>query len=232
MKPLHVPDGTGEALKWLALALMTGDHVNKYLFNGTLPLLFEAGRLALPIFVLVLAYNLARPGTFERGAYTRTMKRLTVIGAMASLPFIALGGLAAGWWPLNVLFTLLVVTACAYLVERGETPHLVAAGLVFVLAGGLVEYCWPAVAFGLGVWSYSKRPTRAAAAVTLLACAALWFINRNLWALAALPLLLVASRVNLPMPRLRWAFYAYYPLHLTALLLLRIPMSSAGYLFF
>ena len=29
MKPLHVPDGTVEALKWLALALMTGDHVNK-----------------------------------------------------------------------------------------------------------------------------------------------------------------------------------------------------------
>ena len=24
MKPLHVPDGTVEALKWLALALMTG----------------------------------------------------------------------------------------------------------------------------------------------------------------------------------------------------------------
>jgi hypothetical protein len=53
MKPLHVPNGTVEALKWLALALMTGDHVNKYLFNGTLPFLFEAGRLALPIFVFV-----------------------------------------------------------------------------------------------------------------------------------------------------------------------------------
>lgn len=28
--------------------------------------------------VFVLAYNLARPGTFERGAYPRTMKRLGV----------------------------------------------------------------------------------------------------------------------------------------------------------
>ena len=232
MKPLHVPDGTVEALKWLALALMTGDHVNKYLFNGTLPFLFEAGRLALPIFVFVLAYNLARPGAFERGAYTRTMKRLAVFGAVASLPFIALGGLAAGWWPLNVLFTLLVVTACAYLVEQGRPLHLVGAGLVFLVGGGLVEYWWPAVAFGLAVWSYRKRPTWAAAAVALLACAALWFINRNLWALASLPLLLVASRVDLPMPRLRWAFYAYYPLHLAALWLIRIPMSKAGYLFF
>lgn len=232
MKPLHVPDGTVEALKWVALALMTGDHVNKYLFNGTLPFLFEAGRLALPLFVFVLAYNLARPGAFERGAYTRTMKRLAVFGAVASVPFVALGGLAAGWWPLNVLFTLLVVTACAYLVEKGGTLHLVGAGLVFLVGGGLVEYWWPAVAFGLAVWSYRKRPTWAAAAVALLACAALWFINRNLWALASLPLLLVASRVDLPMPRLRWAFYAYYPLHLAALWLIRIPMSKAGYLFF
>ena len=227
-----MPNGTVEALKWLALALMTGDHVNKYLFNGTLPFLFEAGRLALPIFVFVLAYNLARPGASERGAYQRTMKRLAVFGVVASVPFIALGGLAAGWWPLDVLFTLLVVTTCAYLADKGGTLHLVGAGLVFLVGGGLVEYWWPAVAFGLAVWSYCKRPTWAAASVALLACAALWFINSNWWALAALPLLLVVSRLDLPMPRLRWAFYAYYPLHLAALWLIRIPMSKAGYLFF
>ena len=87
---------------------------------------------------------------------------------------------------------------------------------------------------GAAVTRY-PRPTFgevAAALFLLLACAALWFINRNLWALASLPLLLVASRVDLPMPRLRWAFYAYYPLHLAALWLIRIPMSKAGYLFF
>ena len=66
----------------------------------------------------------------------------------------------------------------------------------------------------------------------MLACAALWFINRNLWALAALPVLFLASRVDVRVPRLRWAFYAYYPLHLASLWLIRIPMSKAGYLFF
>lgn len=63
---LFVADGTVEGLKWLGLLLMTGDHVNKYLFNGTLPFLFEAGRLAMPIFVFVLAFNLARPGQIGR----------------------------------------------------------------------------------------------------------------------------------------------------------------------
>nr|BAC81999.1 TrbP [Delftia acidovorans] len=230
MKALRIPDGTVEALKWLALVLMTGDHVNKYLFNATLPVLFEAGRVALPLFVFVLAYNLARPGTLERGVYGRTMSRLAMFGALASVPFVALGGLYAGWWPLNVMFTLLVVTATAYLVERGGKLHLAAAGVVFLVGGSSVEYWWPAVAFGLAVWSYTRRPSWAAAAVAVLACAALWFVNRNLWALAALPVLFLASRVDVRVPRLRWAFYAYYPLHLASLWLIRIPMSKAGYL--
>lgn len=159
MKALRIPDGTVEALKWLALVLMTGDHVNKYLFNATLPVLFEAGRVALPLFVFVLAYNLARPGTLERGVYGRTMSRLAMFGALASVPFVALGGLYAGWWPLNVMFTLLVVTATAYLVERGGKLHLAAAGVVFLVGGSSVEYWWPAVAFGLAVWSYTRRPS-------------------------------------------------------------------------
>ena len=154
-------------------------------------------------FVFVLAYNLARPGTLERGVYGRTMSRLAMFGALASVPFVALGGLYAGWWPLNVMFTLLVVTATAYLVERGGKLHLAAAGVVFLVGGSSVEYWWPAVAFGLAVWSYTRRPSWAAAAVAVLACAALWFVNRNLWALAALPVLFLASRVDVSVPRLR-----------------------------
>ena len=90
MKRLVVHDGSLEALKWIALVLMTGDHVNKYLFNGTIPALFNAGRVALPLFIFVLAYNLARPGTLERGAYPRTMKRLALFGVLATPAFIAL----------------------------------------------------------------------------------------------------------------------------------------------
>ncbi|QDH69324.1 TraX family protein [Marilutibacter alkalisoli] len=232
MKPLNVPNGTVEALKWIALLFMTGDHVNKYLFIGKLPVLFECGRLALPIFAFVLAYNLARPGALERGTYQRTMKHLAVFGAVASVPFMALGGLLAGWFPLNVMFTLLTITACAWLVEKGGATYLFFAVVVFLVGGLFVEFWWPAVAFGLAVWSYCKRPSWAAAIVALLACASLWLVNGNWWALAALPLLLVATRVGLPMPRLRWAFYAYYPLHLAALWLIRIPMGKVGYVFF
>jgi len=229
---VRISDGTIEAMKWSGLIAMTGDHVNKYLFNATIPGLFEAGRLALPIFVFVLAYNLSRPGTLVSGAYLRTIKRLAIFGALASVPFIALGGLMDGWWPLNVMFTLLVVTGMLYLVEKGGLNNIAAAVAVFLVGGSSVEYWWPAIAFGFGVWWYCKNPSALPLLLGLLSCSALWLINGNWWALAALPLLFVVSRFDISMPRLRWAFYAYYPAHLAALWLIRIPMSKAGYLFF
>jgi hypothetical protein len=229
---LAIPDGSLEALKWLALVLMTGDHVDKYLFNGTIAVLFDAGRVALPLFVFVLAYNLARPDAMERGVYLRTMKRLALFGVLATPAFIALGGLLAGWWPLNIMFALLAITAMLYLVERRTVGGYVAAAAVFLVAGSSVEFWWPALALGMAVWWYCKRPGWMPMVLALAALAALWFINGNLWALVAVPVVLTASLVNLRVPRLRWVFYGYYPLHLFSLWLIRIPMSKAGYLFF
>jgi hypothetical protein len=179
-----------------------------------------------------LAYNLARPRTFERGGYQRTMIRLAVFGALATPAFIALGGLLAGWWPLNIMFTLLVLTLALFLIRRGGNANAIAAGVVIVVGGSSVEFWWPAIIFGVAVWFYARRPSMTALLVALLACASLAIINRNMWALAALPIIAAAARVDLRCPRWKWAFYAYYPAHLTALWLIRIPMSHAGYLFF
>jgi len=176
--------------------------------------------------------RLKRPSGFEHGVYARTMKRMALFGALASVPFIALGGLGGNWWPLNVMFTLLVSTATLYLIERGSIDSLLCAGLLFLVGGAVVEYWWLAIVLGLAVWFYCKQPSWLAMLITLLAVAALWFINGNHWALAALPLLLIVYRLDLPIPRLRWVFYGYYPLHLAALWLIRIPMGKAGYLFF
>ena len=228
---LFVSDGAIETMKWLALLLMTGDHINKYLFNETLPFLFETGRMAMPLFVFVLAYNLARPGIYESGAYLRIMTRLTIFGLLATPAFIALGGLLDGWWPLNIMFALLVITATLYLIEYRTVGGYVTAAVVFMVGGTFVEFWWPAVLFGMAVWWYCKRP--GLMPLTLATLASLWFVNGNLWALASVPIFLLSSRPTvLRMPRLRWAFYGYYPIHLIALCLIRIPMSKAGYLFF
>ena len=231
---LVVPNGTIEALKWLALLLMTGDHVDKYLFNETIPALFAGGRLAMPLFGFVLAYNLARPNALARGSYGRTIKRLALFGLLATPGYIALGGLWHGWWPLNIMFTLLAATVILYVFERTKNKYIAvaAAGAIFLVAGSAVEFWWPALVFCIAAWAYCKRPSLPSLVIWIGACASLWVVNGNWWALAAMLVIFAAPYFDLKVPRFRYAFYAYYPAHLLALLGIRIPMSNAGYLFF
>lgn len=214
---LVLADGTVEGLKWLALVLMVLDHVNKYLLHDSVPGMFAVGRLSMPLFGFVLAYNLARPGTLANGVYPRVMKRLTVIGAIASVPFIALGGLLAGWWPFNIMVMLLIAVGVMYLTEKGGKVSMALAVLLFVVGGGFVEFWWPALALCLAAWRYCKAPSWSALLVWIVATAALYVINRNLWALAAFPIVFLAPQVRLKLPRLQSVFYAFYPIHLAAL---------------
>ena len=217
---LELSSGTLEALKWLALLLMTLDHVNKHLLHASVPELFAVGRLALPLFAFVLGYNLARPGALASGGYSRTARRLAIFGAIATIPFIALGGLGWGWWPFNIMATLLVATLCAWLIEVGGPARLASAGVVFIVGGALVEFWWPGLAVCLIAWAYCRRPSWLRLALWIGALASLYVINRNLWALAALPLVFAAGRVNLNVHRVRFGFYSYYPVHLAVLWLL------------
>ena len=98
---------------------------------------FAAGRLALPLFGFVLGGNLGRPGALASGGYSRTARRLAIIGSIATIPFIALGGLGWGWWPFNIMATLLVATLCAWLIEVGGPARLVAAAAVFAVGGAI-----------------------------------------------------------------------------------------------
>lgn len=221
---LELSSGSLEALKWLALLLMTLDHVNKHLLQASVPELFAAGRLALPLFGFVLGYNLARPGALASGSYSRIARRLAIFGTIASIPFIALGGLGWGWWPFNIMATLLVATLCAWLIEVGGTARLVAAAVVFIVGGALVEFWWPGLAVCLMAWAYCRRPSRLRLALWIGALASLYVINRNQWALAALPLIFAAGQVRLNLPRGRLGFYLYYPAHLAVLWgLARLP---------
>jgi hypothetical protein len=229
----EVPSGTVEAVKWLALLLMTGDHVNKFLYLGTLPALTEAGRLAFPLFAAVFAYNLARPEAVSRGIYKRVMARTALAGAIATVPYFALdaGYFPGGWWPLNVMFTLLVIAACARMLETRKAAGYIAAIAMVALVGRWPEFFLEGIGFGLAVWWYCKRPSIYPALAVAVCCLALRHTNGNLWALAALPVLIAAQYADLRVPRIRWVFYAFYPAHLAALWLIRIPMRAAGHIF-
>ncbi|NRF71381.1 conjugal transfer protein TraX [Aquincola sp. S2] len=216
---LLIADGTLEALKWLALLLMTVDHVNKYLRDWSTPWMFSAGRLAMPIFAVVLAYNLARSETLAAGAYQRTMKHLAIGAAVSTVPFVALGKVqfAGGWLPLNILATLLVATAVMYLLELGGARRMLLAAVVFIVGGALVEFWWPAIGMAVAAQHYFRRPSFGTAAAVIVCTALVGIVNGNHWGFAALAIVLAATRVQLRVPRLRWVFYLYYPAHLAGL---------------
>ena len=213
---LVLSDGAIEVLKWGALVLMTFDHVNKYLLHDASAILFAFGRLVMPIFGIVLGYNLARPGAH---AYGRVAVRLAIVGVAATPAFIALGGLGWGWWPLNIMATLLAATLICGLLDAGGPLRVVLAAIVFLITGSSVEFWWPGIGICVSAWSYAKRPSWTALLLGVVSTASLYIVNRNMWAMASLPLTWLAMNVQFKAPRFRSFFYAYYAGHLTVLAL-------------
>jgi hypothetical protein len=193
-----------ELLKWLALLSMTGDHVAKVVFGGYVPVVSELGRIAFPLFALVMACNLAQPGA-DLG---KSIRRLSAWGLVAQpLHMLAFGH----WLPLNILLTFgLAAVAVHALANNRQLLLLVAGGLLPFF----VDYQWVGVALVMLGWIAFRHRT-----YWLLAFGfgGLCWVNGNGWALLAIPLALAAARVQWRLPRWRWAFYVYYVAHLAVL---------------
>jgi hypothetical protein len=202
--------GALEALKWLALAAMVVDHVNAVFFDRSLAWAAPVGRIAMPVFAVVLAYNLARPGVDFR----RSGSRLLFFGLLALPAHAALFAQAGGWWPLNIMATFAVaVLVIGCLVQRWYE----AACLVFVAGGALVEYWWPGVALVVSSWWLFRSPGMWPGVAVLASFAGLVAISSTPWAILALPLLALATRIDVTVPRLRWVFWTFYPAHLAVI---------------
>ena len=224
---IELSDGAVEAMKWLGLLLMTADHAQKYGLMPAVPGVYEAGRLAFPLFGIVLAYNLARVQTHDQAVYVRVLTRLLCCGALASIPFVALGGLGFGWWPLNCMGTLAVSVGVMYLIESRPPFWKTKAATVFLLGGAMVEFWWPGVALCVGAWLYLKHPTGRALLLWFAGTACLTVINGNGWACASFVVLAVMTfGVTITIPRASRFFYLYYPAHLAIMLMLGFRIQS------
>lgn len=219
--PLKIASGTIEAIKWLAVIFMTIDHANAFLFAGVHAWMFSVGRLALPLFAFVLAYNLARPQALERGAYQRTLVRLAAGCVVATIPFVLLSKLQWGWLPINVMGLFFTATACLYFFGRGGLANFTAGAALFAVGGALTEFWWPGLVVVLTAHAYCRRPTRTYLLLLTIALAMLYLSNQSSWAMGAIFVIVAAPYVHIPLPRSKSAFYIYYPVHLVALLIIR-----------
>lgn len=226
---LKVSNAALTALKLVGIMVMLIDHYNSFVKPEYSLLLFEIGRLALPLFVFVLGYNLARISTAKM---PQIMLRLLIFGVIATPLYNILGTGLWYWWPLNILFTLLVATGTVYLLCVPVPPRLVipvrlAAVLFFTLAGSLVDYFWVGPALVIVIWRVfatdSSAERRLAHVALLILAGLLCLLNESLAALLALPVILVLLQLyqNARLPRLKWFFYWFYPGHLLVLLLVQ-----------
>lgn len=219
MERVQITDGALTSIKWCALLLMVGDHVNAAFFDRSLPYLTEFGRLVMPMFAFVLAFNLARPQTMERGVYQRTLKRLALFAFIAA-PFHYFA-FSRGLLPLNIMVTFSVVVLCMWLIDLRRRWANALTIVLLLGFGPFVEYWLPGIALTLAFWWWCKTQGRGSIVAVVLALLSMWLPNGSGWALLVLPVLWALSRVDIALPRLRWAFYVFYPAHLAVIVLIK-----------
>ncbi len=214
--------GSIELIKWLAILAMTIDHIDYFLLGREAYPMFAVGRLAMPLFFMLFAYNMARPTAGDRTHFT-AMKRLLAFALVAQLPY-----LGANAWDyagqLNILFSLFLLACLFYLSDEARTltgakrwGAYVAIALVFC-ASAFVEYGWVGLALGLAARASFRTPTPATLMVLAAALSALYFVNGNQFALLALPVFVAVSHWSLPIRRPPWfIYYGYYPAHIAVL---------------
>lgn len=219
--------GGRELLKWLALLLMTGDHIVTVFRLGYVPVVSELGRVAFPVFALVMAYNLAHPGA-DVG---KSARRLALWGLVATPAAVLAFGQAL---PFNVLLTFAASAGCIWALERRQWAL---AALLCVAAPAVLDYAWPGVwlvlaawawfknhgrrmHFLLGSWDWRRQRLYLVLPIWVWACMGLLCLyNGNGWALLALPMMMLGE-LSASIPRAGRAFYAYYVGHLALLVAL------------
>jgi hypothetical protein len=221
-----IADGTLEALKWLAVLLMVVDHVNKYLFDSKVGWMFALGRIVMPVFAFVLAYNLARPNALSEDRFKRTAKRLLTYGAIATVPYMALKGSNAYGWPMNIMFTLLVATLVLWLYEHRKPEQSIWLLPLFAFGSMLPEFWIAGTSTVIAAYFYCKHPTRLYLIFWLLSVTVLAVINMNFYATLAIPLILLAPKVKLNLPRFKYFFYGFYPAHFALLWIFKVLTPS------
>ena len=219
-------DGQLEALKWVALTSMFLDHIGRLaLGHGMDGWVFAGGRLAFPLFALVLGINLARVGS-RRERAARIALRLGFWCAVSIVPSIWARGEPQ---VLNVLGTLgLGALLCALMAGScgAQAPRL--SGVVRLALAGFALVAAPHVEFGLAgvllvpavyLATTGRLELGAVLGATSLGMTAQLNADFGGWpalvgTLAAVPVAWIAQRLPLHVPRLRQSFYVIYPVHL------------------
>ena len=212
---------TNNQLKLIAMLTMTFDHVGLILFPGVI-FLRLIGRLAFPIFAYMVA---------EGCHYTRSLpKYLAGIAAIALLcqgvSFFVAGSLEQCilvTFSLSVALIILLKNAFAKKNVQSWCFFALATGAVFAITQLLpqwlpgndfaVDYGFLGVMLPVGIYAAGNKKAKLAVCALVLSGMASYMWPGQWVALLAIPLLALYNGQRGKW-KIKWLFYAYYPLHL------------------
>lgn len=218
-------------LRCLALLSMVTDHAGLALFPD-IGAFRCAGRLAFPLYCFLLTQGYLH--TRSRLAYG---KRLLILALISEIPFdLLIFASPVSAAEQNVLFSLLLGLMALYAADtlRSQPLHAwlaVMAVCVCAMAAN-VSYGWLGPVLCLAAYFGRRSRSRLIFSMTgalglysvslaLSGVAASWVLVSLCAPLALLPMLLYNGKPGPRAPMLSFLFYAAYPLHLAALVIIR-----------
>ena len=227
-------------LRALALITMMIDHAGLALFPRV-GAFRCVGRLAFPLYCFLLVQGYRH--TKNRQAY---INRLCVLALITEIPFdlLTFGRLVS---PIeqNAIFSLLLSLAALYIADvYARHPLSSSMGILCVFAAAMlsrVSYGWLGAALCLLFYSAKRRGAQAlgvllleglyALSLHLSGVATSWVLVSLCGMFAALPIAFYNGRRGARAPLLTLLFYAAYPLHIIALLIVRAMRIIPPYIF-
>jgi hypothetical protein len=216
-------DSGRDLIKWLAIASMTIDHIGLILYPEIL-ILRIIGRFAFPLFCYILVLGMASTHDSRRYFY-----RILGFAFLSQIPF-AIANEIPFWQRLNIFFTLSLGIILIYFQERNNILVVVPiiASLILPVEYGI--YGLATILFLYEMQSFKRTGVALLIALNLLLIP--FGSSVQPLALLALPIILLHSSGKLTFNLFRWRtkypiitryfFYAYYPIHLLVLSLIRV----------
>lgn len=229
------------SLRVLALASMIIDHAGLALFPG-IGLFRCIGRLAFPIYCFLIVQGYLHTSSIR--AYGR---RLLLLAFLSEIPFdLLIFGRMASPMEQNVFFSLLLsllaLQCTDVLKEKPLYASAAAMALCMCAMAANVSYGWLSIALCLGMRHAGESKLRLTVYIVgtlllytlslLLSGVTTSWVLVSLCALFALiPILLYNGKRGMRHPLLTFLFYAAYPLHMIALLVIRAMRIVPPYFF-
>jgi hypothetical protein len=203
-------------LELIAMTTMLIDHIGAVFFPH-MAVLRIIGRISFPIYCFLLVRGFSNTTNFNRYLF-----RLILLAFISQPVYFAL----FGWKRPNVIFTLAVCLIILKLMEKPKVQHIILSSLLTLTLACGFEYSTYAVLLIL-IYRYVKNPYNILVAHLVLNVV---YFFRYGWVqqfsiLGSLIIVLYLLRLIPEYKVNRWAYRAFYPVHLLCLLIIKIYLN-------